>query len=153
MGECSIIERQNQQPVTSGEPINLCRLKRQWVACCICRQNSGHKDGFIWLWRLKNARECLCKFSNHSWLHKNRWKVGWVERWNVTTKLRRVYSVPGNTRIKEERDKKWRMNLFLLFYFADGIGLYFLTPTSFLVDFLFNRLLKAGQYQVNFHLY
>ena len=107
---CSEIERQNEKPATSGEPISLCHSKRQRVACCICRLNSRCKFGFIWLWRLTNARGRLCKPCG-------------------------VNSIRGNTRRKEEeRDEKWRVNLFLLSYFADGIGLYF-WPLSFSVDF------------------
>ena len=132
---CSRIEKQNEQPATSGEPISLHRLKRQRVACCICRQNSGHKFGFIWLPRLTNARGHLCKFSNHPWLHKNRWQVSGAKRWNVTTKPHRVNSICGNTRMKEEEsDEKWQVNLFLLSYFMDSIGLDFWF-LSFLVDF------------------
>ena len=79
MRVCSGIERQNEQPDTSGEPIYLHHLKRR-VACCICRQNSRRKFGLIWLQRLTNARGHLCKYSNHPWLHKNRW---WVVRWKM----------------------------------------------------------------------
>ena len=57
------------------------------------------------------------------------------ERWTVTTKLCGVNSVGGKTRRKEEeRDEKWRVNLFMLSYFTDGFGLHF-SPPSFSVDF------------------
>ena len=49
MEECSRIERQNEQPATSDEPISLHCSKRWWVVRGICRQNSGCKFGFIWL--------------------------------------------------------------------------------------------------------
>ena len=56
-------------------------------------------------------------------------------RWNVMTKLRGVNSVCGNARRKEEeRGEKWQVNLFLLSYFVDSVGLYF-WPPSFSVNF------------------
>ena len=39
---CSEIERQNLQTSLSDELIGVHRWKRQWVVCCICKQNSQH---------------------------------------------------------------------------------------------------------------
>ena len=100
-----------------------------------------------------------------------------AKRWNVMTKTRGVNSVCDNIRRKEEeRGEKWRVNLFLLSYLADGVELYFL-PLSFSVNFYltasfclaavlpksclaltyscfnFFLLFKDGQFLYLFHLY
>ena len=129
--ECSGIERQNKQPVTSGEPISLHRSKRQWVGYCIYRQNSGHKFGFIWLRRLTNARGH--KFSNCPWLHKNRWQVS-QERDEMWRQSQVGWILIVTPEEKKRRDKKWQVNLFLLSYFMDGVRLYIRHPSSS-VDF------------------
>ena len=51
---CSEIERQNPQTAASDELTGVHRSKRQWVVCCICRQNS----------------RCLHESSNCPWLDK-----------------------------------------------------------------------------------
>ena len=62
---CSEIERQNRQTAASDEPTRVCYSKRQWVACCICRQNC----------------QCSHESSNHPLLDKKQ-VVSWTNERN-----------------------------------------------------------------------
>ena len=71
--KCNRIERPNKQPATSGKPISLCHSKRQRVACCICRQNSGDC-----VKRYPLTPTTLSLSSNHVFFLAGRWSTsGW----------------------------------------------------------------------------
>ena len=131
MGKCGI-ERQSEQPATSDEPISFCHLKRQWVACCICKQNSGYKFGFIWLQKLTHARGCLCKFSNPVGQRdamRQQSHVEWIP-FMVT---------PEGKKRKETRSVEW--TCFCCPILQTALDIIFITSLIF-SRFLFNMLLS-----------
>ena len=80
----------------SGEPVSLCRSKRQVIECCICR---AYYEGWP---ILEDANANLATIPG---CIKTGGELVGVERWYVITKLCGVNFVHGNTRPNQQNQK------------------------------------------------